>query len=307
MLIEHVDAVVDMRRFMTLELGTPPGRANEVLQSLRETDNSEGAVPASRLDWSNDLNLTVLAPGGSTNVLLWLGNGAFEMRNQQTLRAVVRLLRLAGVEFAVLGTEELDCGDLARRLGDEATFQELAKRNIEILRARRFQRILTTDPHVLHCLRNEYPALGGHFDVIHHSAFLLELVRNGSLKPTADAHAVVTYHDPCYLARYNGEIDAPRQLLRAAGFSIVEMHRSGRRATCCGGGGGLPVTDIAGKRRIPDMRMDHARTTGAPTLAIACPGCMNMLASVPGPRPAVRDLADLILEAVTDECAVALQ
>lgn len=298
MLIEHVDAVMDLRRFATLETGLAPGRANDVLMNMRETDNPEGADPSTRLHWANDLSLKVLPENGRVDVLLWMGNGAFEPRNQQTLRAVVQLLQLAGVDFAVLGEEELDCGDVARRLGEEAVFQGLARRNIRMLQARKFERILTVDPHVLHCLRNEYPAMGGYFNVVHHSAFLLELIREGRLKATAPADSVVTYHDPCYLARYNGETEAPRELLRAVGFSLIEMERSGRKTSCCGGGGGLPITDIPGKRRIADVRMDHVRVTQAPTLAVACPGCMNMLGAVSEPRPNVRDLADLVLEAV---------
>lgn len=298
MLIEHVDAVIDLRRFKAMETGLLPGRGNRVLTNFRETDNAEGADPGSRLHWANDLNLRVLASGEQTDLLLWMGNAAFESRNQQTLRSIVQLLRRAQVDFAVLGEAERDCGDLARRLGEEAEFQRLASLNIAALRARKFRRILTVDPHVLHCLRNEYPALGGQFEVVHHSALLLELVREGRLRAPSINRGVLTYHDPCYLARYNGEVDAPRQLLEATGFSIVEMQRSGRKSSCCGGGGGLPVTDIAGKRRIADVRMDHVRETGARTLVVGCPGCMNMLDAVSGPRPVVRDLADVVMEAV---------
>ena len=294
MMIEHVDAIVELRRHQTLHLGATPGKGAEALAELKAADNPGGRALASRLDWATDLALPRLAEGGGSDVLLWLGDAAFELRGQRTLRSLVRLLRRAKVDFAVLGAEELDCGDVARRLGDEALFQDLARRNIAILAKYRFQRILTADPHVLHCLRNEYPAFGGHYEVVHHTAFLAELLQDGRLAPARPLGGAVTYHDPCYLGRYNGEIEAPRAVLDRLGVERREMERSGLRSSCCGGGGGAPLTDIAGKRRIPDIRMDHARATGAETVAVACPNCAAMLEGVVGPRPAVADVAELV-------------
>ncbi len=298
MMIEHVDAVIDLRRFQTLEAGTTPPKAAAMLEELRATDNPGGHDPASRLDWAADLNLPILAEGGSCDVLLWLGDAAFDLRGQRTLRALVGLLRRAAVDFAVLGADELDCGDLARRLGDEATFQDLARRIIAALAARRFGRIVTADPHALNSLRNDYPALGGAYTVVHHTALLADLVAAGRLtivRPLAEA---ITYHDPCYLGRYNGETAAPRRLLAAVTTDLREMERHGMRSFCCGGGGGAPLTDVAGKRRIPDVRMDQARATGATTVAVACPNCAVMLEGVVGPRPRVADVAELLAEAV---------
>ncbi|MGQ9364929.1 DUF3483 domain-containing protein [Azospirillum sp. ST 5-10] len=297
MMIEHVDAVVDLRRFQTLERGAVPAKAAAMLDELRATDNPGGRPLARRLDWAADLGLRRLEEGGACDVLLWLGDGAFELRGQRALRALVRLLRRAGVDVAVLGEAELDCGDVARRLGDEATFQDLARRNVAALNARRFARIVTADPHALHTLRNEYPAFGGRWTVLHHSALLLELVRSGALPVTAPQAIAVTYHDPCYLGRYNGETEAPRALLDALGVERREMARAGLRASCCGGGGGAPLTDVAGERRIPDVRMDHARGTGAAVVAVACPNCALMLEGVVGPRPQVAELAELVLAA----------
>ncbi len=294
MLIEHVDAVVHLRRFQALERGAVPGKAPHVLAELRETDNPGGHALSSRLDWAADLSLPILAEGGECDVLLWLGEGAFDLRNQRTLRALVRLMRRAGIDFAVLGEAELDSGDLARRLGDEAIFQSLAQRNVAILDRRAFSRIVTADPHVFHSLRNEYPAFGGEYTVLHHTTFLAELLEAGKLAPRAKPEGKIAYHDPCYLARYNGEIAAPRAVLDAIGAERVEMDRSGMRAMCCGGGGGAPVTDVAGKRRIPDLRMDQARATGASVLAVACPNCANMLEGVTGARPDVTDIAELL-------------
>ncbi len=298
MMIEHVDAVVEMRRFLTLEKGQTAGKGPEVLEQLRATDNPNGNDPAARTHWAADLNIPTLAAQQSTDLLLWAGDGAFDLRSQRTLRALVKVLREADVDFAYLGDEELDCGDLARRLGDEATFADLARRNIETLSKYAFRRIVTTDPHALHSLRNEYPAFGGRFNVIHHSALLAELLQQGRLVPKKPLQERVTYHDPCYLGRYNGETEAPRTVLEMLGVAPQEMERHGLRSRCCGGGGGAPVTDIPGERRIPDIRMEDARATGAGLVAVACPNCAVMLEGVVQPRPEVRDLVELLADSL---------
>jgi Fe-S oxidoreductase len=298
MMIEHVDAIVGMRRFETLDKGAVPGKGADVLAELRLADDPGGRPLSARADFAAGLTLPMLAAGGATDVLLWLGEGAYDLRTGRTLRALVRLLQAAGVEFAVLGADERDCGDLARRLGDEATFQRLAADNIAALSARRFARILTADPHAFHVLKNEYPAFGGRFDVVHHTTFLAQLVAAGRLRPAALSGPAITYHDPCYLGRYNGETAAPRALLDALGLERREMARSGLKAMCCGGGGGAPVTDIPGERRIADLRMAQVGETGAATVAVACPGCTAMLEGVTGPRPEVKDVAELLWEAV---------
>lgn len=299
MLIEHVDAIVGMRRSLNLTRGDAPNKAAETLANLRETDTQGGFRNAARYNWAVDLNVRTIGPGQSTDVLLVAGEGAFEMRYQRTLRALVKSLQAAGIDFAVMGELECDTGDTARRLGDEATFQSLALRNIATLASLDFKRIVTPDPHVLHSLRNEYPAFGGHYTVIHHTAFLADLVREGRLvlAATRDPRAF-TYHDPCYLGRYNGEFQAPRELLSALGLTVHEMARSGPRARCCGGGGGAPLTDIPGKQRIPDMRMADASATGANVVAVACPQCTAMLEGVVGDRPEVLDIAELVANAI---------
>ncbi len=304
MLIEHVDAIVDLRRYQTLERAALPAAAAAALGTLRATDTVVGRTLGARLDWTADLALPLLRECRQTEVLLWLGEGAFDRRHQRSLRALVLLLRRAGVEFAVLGEEELDCGDLARRLGDEVTFQDLARRNIATLSRYEFKTILTADPHALHTLRHEYPAFGGRYHVMHHAAFLEALFAAGRLSPAAGLRGgTVTYHDPCYLGRYNGETEAPRRLLHRLGLDMVEMERSGMRSFCCGGGGGAALSDVPGRRRIPDMRMEQARATGAPAVAVACPGCMQMLEGVTEPRPVVTDLAELALHAVDPAAA----
>lgn len=298
MMIEHVDAVVSLRRYETLERGALPDKAVGPVTDLRQTGDPGGRPPAARTDFAAGLGLPAMAERKRAEILLWLGEGAYDLRYGRTLRALVRLLREAQVDFAVLGAEERDTGDLARRLGDEATFQALARANIATLAQYGFGRIVTADPHALHALRNEYPAFGGHFAVAHHTAFLLELIRAGTLRPGRLDDRTVTYHDPCYLARYNGETEAPRAVLDAIGLTRVEMARSGKRAMCCGGGGGAPVSDVPGERRIPDIRMGQAAETGAGLVAVACPSCTAMLEGVTDRKAEVRDIAELLLQAV---------
>ncbi|WP_291362789.1 DUF3483 domain-containing protein [Acetobacter sp. UBA5411] len=298
MMIEHVDAIVDLRRGQTLMLGEVRPGAADALRRLRDTGESGGRSLSARADGLAGENVPVLTEEDETDVLLWLGDGAYELRYARTLRALVKLLRLADVKFAILGEAELDCGDLARRLGDEATFQGLAAEVIGTLNSRRFQRIVTADPHALNVLKNEYPALGGKWEVVHHTTFLDELVSVGRLKLDARDLPSVAYHDPCYLGRYNGEFDAPRRLLAAACKTTVEMERHGKQSMCCGGGGGNPVSDVDAEQRIPDIRMGQAAEVGAAIVAVGCPGCTAMLEGVPEPRPEVKDIAELVLEAV---------
>lgn len=298
MMIEHVDAIVDMRRHLTLERGQTPNKGAEVLENLIATDNPGGFDPDSRLHWAADLNLPNIADLGQVDVLLWLGDGVFDMRNQRTLRAFVKVLRAASVDFAVLGNAERDSGDVARRLGDEATFQALAKRNIATLNQYQFLRIVTCDPHSFHVLNNEYGELGGNYHVNHHSTFIAELYREGRLAFKPWKGGSVTYHDPCYLGRYNGEYDAPRDVLKALGIEVREMQRSGYRSRCCGGGGGAPITDIPGKQRIPDMRMQDVGDTGADLVAVGCPQCTAMLEGVVDATAEVRDIAELVADAL---------
>ncbi|MBZ5487560.1 (Fe-S)-binding protein [Halomonas aquamarina] len=306
MMIEHVDAIVDMRRFLTLEHGNTPNKGAEVLDNLIATDNPGGFDPDSRLHWAADLNLPLMADKQEADVLLWLGDGVFDMRNQRTLRAFISVLRAANVDFAVLGNEERDSGDVARRLGDEATFQTLARRNIQTLSRYRFARIVTCDPHSFHVLKNEYGELGtaqtpADYHVQHHSTYISELVSANKLTFKAWKGGSVTYHDPCYLGRYNGEYEAPRDVLKALGIEIKEMARSGYRSRCCGGGGGAPITDIPGKQRIPDMRMEDVRETGADLVAVGCPQCTAMLEGVVEPRAGIKDIAELVADALIIE------
>ena len=222
---------------------------------------------------------------GQEGTLLYIGTGEGEMSPVDTV-------------LAILGDEERDSGDVARRLGDDATFQSLAKRNLETLSKYKFNKIVTTDPHAFHCLKNEYGDFGSDaldgVEVMHHTTFLNQLISCGALKVAPFKGGKVTYHDPCYLGRYNGEYEAPRELLHALGIEIAEMERSGFRSRCCGGGGGAPITDIPGERRIADMRMEDVISTGAEMVAVGCQQCTAMLEGVVEPRPVVKDIAEIL-------------
>jgi Fe-S oxidoreductase len=298
MLIEHVDAVLDLRRFETLERGATPSGGALLLERLSETDTQAGRELGSRLDWASDLDLPIAREQGRFEVLLWLGEAAFDLRGQRTLRALVEVMRAAHVDFAVLAEEELDVGDVARRLGDEAQFQSLARRNIETLAKYQFTRIVTNDPHVLHVLKNEYAALGGDYHVAHHTTFAASLLQQGKLALAAAPARRVTYHDPCYLGRYNDEFEAPRALIDALGLERVEMDRSRARSFCCGAGGGAAVTDVPSRERIADLRMAEAVGTGASAVAAACPNCALMLDGATGPRLEVIDVIELLAAAL---------
>ncbi|WP_456295968.1 (Fe-S)-binding protein [Vibrio sp. AK197] len=306
MMIEHVDAIVDMRRFLTLEKGATPNKGAEVLENLIVTDNPNGFNPNHRMNWAADQNLPLMKDVQQADVLFWISDGAFDMRSQRILRAFVKVLKNANVNFAILGDEELDSGDLARRLGDDATFQRLAKRNIATLSRYKFKQLVTTDPHAFHCLKNEYPDFYpegqvADYEVLHHTTFINQLVKHQKIALTAFKAERVTYHDPCYLGRYNGEYDSPRELLAELGIELVEMERSGFRSRCCGGGGGAPITDIPGERRIADMRMDDIRATGAELVAVGCQQCTAMLEGVVEPRPEVKDIAEIVAESLVEQ------
>jgi Fe-S oxidoreductase len=302
MFIEHVDAIVEMRRYLTLEQGATSGKGPEVLEALALTGNQNGRAPRSRMDWAADLVLPLMRDVGSARMLLWMGEGAFDLRNQRTLRALCVLMKKAGEEFAVLGEEEWDTGDTALRLGDEPGFRDAVARVMGVLSRYRFERIVTADPHVLNVFRNDYRRLGFEVVVEHHSQYLLRMVAEGRLTlrdVPAESDRKVTYHDPCYLGRYNGEYDAPRALLAKIGVTIEEMPRSRSVSRCCGGGGAASITDVAGKRRIADVRTEDIIKVGADIVAVACPNCAVMLEGSPSRRAQVADIAELIERAVS--------
>jgi len=297
MMIEHVDAIGSLRRNLTLEQGATHGAGATVLDALALTGNPTAMPPAARIEWATDLDLPRLASKRSASVLLWLGPAAFEQRNQRTLRMLAKLMRRAGEDFAVLGEEEWDVGDTARRLGDEAQFQDCVRRVMSTLKQYRFERIVTADPHVMNALRNDYAVLGYHLTVEHHTQYLMRLIDEGrlQLEPAVAAKNLrVTLHDPCYLGRYNQEYAAPRRLLAAAGVQVIEMQRSRRQSRCCGAGGGVMYTDVQGEQRISTQRMQDVQGVGADVVAVACPNCAVMLESARSANIRVADVVEFL-------------
>jgi Fe-S oxidoreductase len=232
-------------------------------------------------------------------LLYWVGCCvSADDRVSSVARAVVRILNAAGVRFAVLGGEEQCCGDPARRTGNEFHFATLARQNIETLQRYGTTRILAHCPHCLHVLRNEYPRFGGHFEVIHHSELIRDLIESGRLRLSERFAGSLTYHDPCYLARYNAVVSAPRQVLAAAGARPVEMARAREQTFCCGGGGGHLFFESDGGERINRIRAREAIATHCETVCTACPYCLQMMEDGVGaegaPGVAVRDIAEVV-------------
>jgi Fe-S oxidoreductase len=298
--IEHIDHIVDLRRNLVMVDARFPAEGASMLRDLERTSNPWGRSQTERTDWAAGLGLRVLEPGDAPpEVLYWVGCApAFDERARAGAISTARLLTEAGVDFAILGPRESCTGDPARRMGDEYTFQALAKQNVETLGEAGVTRIVTTCPHCFNTLANEYADFGGRYEVIHHTQLLAQLVRDGRLIPAAGTETI-TYHDSCYLARHNDVKAEPRELVAAVGRPI-EMARREERTFCCGAGGAHMWLEERGGQ-INEERAREATATGAGTLAVACPFCTVMLddgVQGIGSGLVVKDVATLLVEAV---------
>lgn len=312
--IEQFPKIIDMRRYQVMEQSHFPDSMQEALRSLEMRGHPFPGTTASRVDWCKDLgirNLSEDTNGEPIEVLYWVGcNAAFNERAQRTARAFATLMQRAGVQFGILGREERCTGDPARRIGNEFLFEMLARENVQTLQKYGVLKVVTTCPHCLNTLKNEYPQFGLRIEVYHHTQFLNQLIEQGKLQ--VDAGTVsdrsVTYHDPCYLARYNGEIHAPRAILQETGANLIEMSLSGFDSFCCGGGGGLTWFDDKSGQRINQMRARQAVETGADVVAVSCPFCMAMLEDgiKAGEKSgaAVMDVAEILAERVRGAASV---
>ncbi|AYM43908.1 Fe-S oxidoreductase [Mycobacteroides chelonae] len=324
--IEHVDHIIDMRRYQVLIESEFPGELAGLFKNLENKGNPWGQNSKDRLNWIEEVDFDVPVFGQDVDsfadfeYLFWVGcAGAYEDRAKKTTKAVAELLALAGTKFLVLGADETCTGDSARRAGNEFLFQQLAMQNIELLNSvfegveHKQRKIVVTCAHCFNALGNEYPQVGGDYQVVHHTQLLNRLVRDKKLVPVAPVSQDVTYHDPCYLGRHNKVYTAPRELIGASGAALTEMPRHGERSMCCGAGGARMWMEEQLGKRINIDRVDEALATPASKIATGCPFCRVMLTDGVTARDdsaavEVVDVAQLLLESVgrTDDVRKAL-
>ncbi len=300
--IEHVPKIVQLRRTM-VEDGALEPMLQTAMTNFQSQGNSFGKPAKQRARWTKDLSFKPKdARNEPVDILWFVGDFAsFDTRAQELTRMVAELLHKAGVDFGILYDGERNSGNDVRRVGDEGLFELLAQQNIDTLAGCTFNRIMTTDPHSLNALKSEYPALGANYDVMHYAQLLLDLIKAGKLTPRTDAGLTVTYHDPCYLGRYNGGFDAPRDLMAALGHTLKEMPRNRENSFCCGAGGGrIWMDDVVFKERPSENRIKEALELGEIThFVVSCPKDVVMYTAAiqnlgVGDRLAVRDLAELV-------------
>jgi Fe-S oxidoreductase len=304
--IDIVDTIIDLRRFLTLSEGALPSTAPQSLQNIERAGNPWGLPAAERLAWAEGLDVPILQPGVEVEYLYWVGcSASYDKRNQGIARAVVRILARAGVSYAVMAEERCHA-EVGRRLGEEYLYQTLAPVNIEAMKQYRFRKVITHCPHCFNTIRNEYPQFGGDFEVVHHSQVIQELLASGRLKPTRALPATVAFHDSCYLGRYNGVFEAPREVARAVpGLRLVELPRNRERGLCCGGGGGHMWMEVQAKKRVNIIRVEEALAAKVDTVAVGCPFCLAMVdlgrkVVEAEATLAVKDVSELVAESLED-------
>ena len=302
--VEHVDKIVDLRRNLVMEQALIPESAEQALRSIEARGHPWRGATASRTDWAEGLDIKIADKDNKYEILLWVGcSGALEERSMRSTRALAQLLKHAGVDFAILGSEESCCGDPARRLGNEYLFQMQAEQNIGRLNDYCVSKIVSACPHCYNTIKNEYPAFGGHFEVIHHSQLIAELIQKGRLALKNNKSNAITYHDPCYLGRYNGIFKQPRNIFKnLPGARLAEMQKKGSNSFCCGGGGGRMWLEENSGRRINEMRIEQVLETKAATLVSACPLCLQMFEDAVKAKDCqsvlrIMDIAELVAEA----------
>jgi len=300
---EHIDKVIDLRRNLVMEQASIPETAEGALRSIEDRGHPWRGTTLSRTDWTEGLDIKTLAEDSDIDILLWVGcTEALEDRSIKVSQAMAKLLKLAGIKFGILGTEESCCGEPARRLGNEYLFQIQALKNIEVFKSHNVKRIVTACPHCFNTLKNEYPQFGGEFEVIHHTDFIAQLLKQGKLRIIKGIDGVVTYHDPCYLGRYNDIYQPPRQIIGGIpDMRMVEMEHNRKDSFCCGGGGGHMWLEERIGRRINELRTEQVIDTEAQIVVTACPFCLQMFddgikAKAAEERLRAMDIAELVAE-----------
>lgn len=274
---EHIRDMVDLKRYAVLTQGEFPEKLVPIFNNIETNSNPWGINADYRLDWAKGLDVKTIDEQEDVEVLYFVGcASSFDDRSKKIAQSFVKVLQKANVKFAVLGKKEKCCGDNARRLGNEYLFYNLAQENIETFKAYNIKKIVTTCPHGYYTLKNEYPKLGGEFEVFHHSQFISQLIKEGRIKLSNNLNQTATFHDSCYLGRHSNIYQEPRQIITQAGFSLREMERSRCNSFCCGAGGGMMWLEEEGER-MNKFRTAQAINTNAQNIITACPFCMIML------------------------------
>jgi len=299
---EPMRDILDIRRNLSMMESAFPKQLENAFKGMERNQNPWNVSQNDRMKWADGISVPTIEQNAEPDILWWVGCApATDSRAQKTAQAFAKILNAAGVNYAVLGKNESCTGDSARRAGREDIFFGLASQNVEILNEVKPKRIVTTCPHCLHTIKNEYPAFGGNYEVIHHTQLINELVGAGKIKLQVTSDELrVTFHDPCYLGRHNREVDAPRDALKSAGALTIEMPRNSAKSFCCGAGGAqMWKEEEEGTARVNLTRFAEAKSTGANTVAVGCPFCLAMMtdaAKGDGGLIQVKDVAEIVAE-----------
>jgi len=306
--IEHPLKIIQMRQNLVLEQEKTPAELQRAFRNIERQQNPWGVGNDTRMDWAEGLDVPTIEDNPDPEYILWVGcAGAFDARIIKQTKAMIKVLSTAGVDYAVLGHQEVCTGDPARRAGNEMLFQAMAEQNVETLNSVNAKKVVTSCPHCLHTLRHDYPQFGGNFEVVHHTQLIDHLFKEGKLKAEKSPLETVTYHDSCYLGRWNKEFDAPRDVLAAVGApgGIREMARNKKHGFCCGAGGGRMFMEEHDGQRVNENRTDEIIATGVSAVAVACPFCNVMLTDGMKSRNMeekiqVLDIAEIVAAAIPD-------
>jgi len=278
---EHVDKIIDLRRYLVMTQGEMPGEISRYMQNIERQSNPWGLNRNNRVKWREGMEdiVQTVEEKEEFDILLWVGSmGSYDMRSQKIMKSFANIMHEAGMNFAILGNEEVNSGDTARRLGNEYLFQELCMQNIETFKNYNVKKIVTIDPHTYNSFKNEYPEFGLEAEVYHHTEIIWQLLEEKRIVPEKEVHEEIAYHDSCYIGRYNNIFDIPRNILKSIpGVRVLEMERNKQNALCCGAGGGMMWVEEKQGKRINVERSEQALSLNPTTIGSNCPYCLTMM------------------------------